>query len=280
MTHPCRPGTFRATVLANTQLADRTWRVDIEAPELAKRIRPGQFFMVRLPGHTDPLLGRPFALLDILPGDSGVAFAHMVVGKATGLLAHAHPGDPLEVWGPLGQRFPEPVAGARRVALIAGGIGQTPFLAHTRELLGSRGFAGEAPKRRVDTVDFVYGARTASLLAGVDAFRSAGATVHLATDDGTAGTHGRVTDVLASLPRPDHVFGCGPEPMLKALARQCASLGLPCHLSLETPMACGLGICYSCVVKVRDSGSPAGWDYRRVCVDGPTFPAGDLMEFA
>lgn len=280
MTHPCRPGTFRATVLANTRLADRTWRVDIEAPELAKRIRPGQFFMVRLPGHTDPLLGRPFALLDTLPGESGVSFAHMVVGKATGLLANARPGDPLDVWGPLGQRFPEPVAGARRVALVAGGIGQTPFLAHTRELLGGHGFAGDPPARRVETVDFVYGARTASLHAGVDAFKDAGATIHLATDDGTAGTHGRVTDVLAALPRPDHVFGCGPEPMLKALARQCASMGLPCHLSLETPMACGLGICYSCVVKVRDTESPAGWDYRRVCVDGPTFAAEDLVEFA
>lgn len=279
MTRLCRTGTFSATVLANTRLAERTWRVEIEAPELARRTSPGQFFMVRLPGHTDPLLGRPFALLDTLPEDKGVAFAHLVVGKVTGLLARARPGDPLEVWGPLGQRFPEPVAGARRVALVAGGIGQTPFLAHTRELLGQRGFAGEPARRRVETVDFVYGARTASLHAGVEAFARAGAAVHLATDDGTAGTHGRVTDVLFGLPRPDHVFGCGPEPMLKALARQCALMGVPCHLSLETPMACGLGICYSCVVRVRDHESAAGWDYRRVCVDGPTFAAADLVDF-
>ncbi|MBM4097706.1 MAG: dihydroorotate dehydrogenase electron transfer subunit [Planctomycetes bacterium] len=279
MTHPCRPVTCSATVLANTPLAERTWKVDIDAPELALRTRPGQFIMVRLPGQTDPLLGRPFALCDTLPGGRGISFVHLVVGKATGMLARLRPGDPLEAWGPLGQRFPEPADGARRVALVAGGIGQTPFLAHTRELLGTMGFAGDRARRRVDAVDLVYGARTASLHAGVDAFREAGATVHLATDDGSAGTRGRVTDVLAALPRPDHVFGCGPEPMLKALARQCATLGLPCHLSLETPMACGLGICYSCVVKVRDPGSPAGWDYRRVCVDGPTFAAGDLVDF-
>jgi dihydroorotate dehydrogenase electron transfer subunit len=67
--------------------------------------------------------------------------------------------------------------------------------------------------------------------------------------------------------------------MLHALAKQCVAMGIPCHLSLETPMACGLGICYSCVVKVRDDNSASGWDYRRVCIDGPTFAATDLVDF-
>lgn len=279
MTNACRPSFHGATVLSNTLIAERTWRVEIQVPELARISQPGQFFMVRLPGRTDPLLGRPFALCDVLPDQIGIAIVHMVVGRVTGLLANIQPGDPLEIWGPLGQRFPEPVAGARRVALVAGGIGQTPFLAHVRELLGSQGFGGHAPRRRVETVDFVYGARTANLHAGVDSFRDAGAIVHLATDDGSAGIHGRVTDVLSGLEKPDHVFGCGPEPMLHALAKQCVAMGIPCHLSLETPMACGLGICYSCVVKVRDDTSASGWDYRRVCIDGPTFAASDLVDF-
>ena len=155
------------------------------------------------------------------------------------------------------------------VGLVAGGIGQTPFLAHVRELLGGRGYGGRAARRTAQQVSLFYGVRTADLAAGVDDFRAAGADVHLASDDGSVGFRGFVTQLLQQqAPRPGHLVGCGPEPMLRALAELARDWDVPCHLSLETPMACGLGVCFSCVTKLR---TPEGWDYRRVCVDGPVF---------
>ncbi len=100
--------------------------------------------------------------------------------------------------------------------------------------------------------------------------------MYLATDDGSAGFHGFVTQLLKAQPpheRPLQLFGCGPEPMLRALADLAAQWAVPCHLSLETPMACGVGVCFSCVTPVR---TETGWDYRRVCVDGPVFDAATL----
>ena len=100
--------------------------------------------------------------------------------------------------------------------------------------------------------------------------RLAGADVHLTSDDGSLGFHGFVTQLLEKQQPPQHLIGCGPEPMLKALAALAHRWQVPCHLSLETPMACGVGICFSCVTRVRTND---GWDYRRVCVDGPVFDA-------
>jgi dihydroorotate dehydrogenase electron transfer subunit len=122
-------------------------------------------------------------------------------------------------------------------------------------------------------VSLYYGIRTAELAAGVDDFRAAGAAVHLATDDGSLGFRGFVTQLLEQQEKPQHLIGCGPEPMLKALAVLAQRWGTPCHLSLETPMACGAGICFSCVTRVRTAD---GWDYRRVCIDGPVFDAACL----
>jgi dihydroorotate dehydrogenase electron transfer subunit len=260
-----------ATVVENVQLARDTYRIRLTAPELAARIRPGQFVMLRLPGTTDPLLGRPFALYDTVLDSGGQPVAidvvYLVVGKVTGRLAARAPGHSLEVWGPLGNGFPE-LRG--HVALVAGGIGQTPFLAHVRELLGERGYGGGPARRTAERVALFYGVRSTDLAAGVADFRQAGAEVHLASDDGSLGFHGFVTQLLEQHPAPDHIVGCGPEPMLRALAEQARRRNVPCWLSLETPMACGVGICFSCVTRVRVA---EGWDYRRVCVDGPVFDA-------
>ncbi|MCI0681102.1 MAG: dihydroorotate dehydrogenase electron transfer subunit [Gemmataceae bacterium] len=266
-----------APVLANYALAHHTYLIRLEAAAIARAIRPGQFVMLRLPHTSDPLLGRPFALYDTALDDSGnpmgLDIVYLVVGKVTTLMTHLRPGRSVDVWGPLGNGFPEP-AGDRQVALIAGGIGQTPFLAHVRELLGTRGYGGQAARRRAERVSLYYGVRSANLAAGVDDFRHAGAVVHLASNDGSLGFHGYVTDLFDRQPDADHVFGCGPEPMLQALASLAGRRRLPCHLSLETPMACGVGICFSCATPVK---TPGGWDYRRACVDGPVFDAASLV---
>jgi len=229
--------------------------------------------MLRLPGTTDPLLGRPYALYDTVLDDRGeptaVDVVYLVVGKQTGRLAEMRAGERLDVWGPLGNGFPD-LTGIEHVGLVAGGIGQTPFLAHIRELLGQRGYGRRPARRQAERVSLYYGVRSADLAAGMEDFRAAGAAVHLATDDGSLGFHGFVTQLLETHERPQHLVGCGPEPMLHALAALARRWNVPCHLSLETPMACGVGICFSCVTQVRTA---EGWDYRRVCVEGPVFDA-------
>jgi dihydroorotate dehydrogenase electron transfer subunit len=264
-------------VLENVRLARDTWRIRLEHTALARAVRPGQFLMLRQPNGSDPLLGRPFALYDTVLDEqghaSGVDIVYLVVGKLTALLANVRPGERVEVWGPLGNGFP-PLGPCRHIALVAGGIGQTPFLAYIRALLGTRGYGGQPATRQADRVSVYYGVRTADLAAGVEDFRAAGAEVDLASDDGSLGFKGYVTQLLERRPRADHLVGCGPEPMLRALADLARRWQTPCHVSLETPMACGLGVCFSCVTRVRTA---TGWDYRRVCVDGPIFDAAGLV---
>jgi dihydroorotate dehydrogenase electron transfer subunit len=269
----------RAAVLENVQIAQRTFRIRLAAPEIAGRILPGQFVMVRLPGGDDPLLGRPLALydtvLDITGTPTAIEIVYLVIGKMTGRLAACRPGDEVALWGPLGNGFlPRETD---HLVMVAGGIGQTPFMALGREYLGKRQYG--QPPRSVPTTDRVtlcYGARSAALLAGVDEFRAAGIDVRIATDDGSAGHHGLVTELLGQvLDEPTgnnpSVVSCGPEPMMEAVARVCQAADVRCQVSLETPMACGIGICFSCVTKVR---LPDGeWDYKRTCVEGPVFDA-------
>lgn len=266
-----------APVVEQVRMARDTYRIRVEAPSVARAIRPGQFVMVRLPQSSDPLLGRPFALYDTVLDSAGEPwafdFVYLVVGKMTRLLPLVQPGDALEIWGPLGNGFSAPANAESSAVCVAGGIGQTPFLAWTRDLLGTRGYGGAEPKRKASAVTICYGVRTADLAAGADDFRAAGAEVHLASNDGSVGERGFVTDLAARLPAPGQLYGCGPEPMLHALAAQAETRGIPCQVSLETPMACGIGICFSCVTPVK---TPTGWDYKRVCVDGPIFDASTL----
>lgn len=273
-----------APVLEQQQLATDTWRLRIAAPELARIATPGQFFMIREPGTTQPLLGRPFALYDtVFAADGtpiGIDVVYLVVGTMTQTMRTWRPGDLAEVWGPLGNGFPVP--DHKRLLCVAGGIGNTPFLATIREALGLRTYG--QPARNIaqpaESVRFCYGARTASYLAGLGDFAAIGVNVDVATDDGSRGHHGYVTDLLRrqlAIPaeRPTAVYCCGPEPMMHAVARLCDAASVPCWLSLETPMACGFGACFSCVTRVKQPDG--GWDYRRVCVEGPIFPSRELF---
>lgn len=266
-----------APVVERVQLARATYRLRIACPAIASRICPGQFVMLRLPRRTDPLLGRAFALYDTDGQYLDIVF--LVVGKMTGLMAGLDPGEEVELWGPLGNGFPS-YEGVEHLVLVAGGIGQTPFPALIRRVLGKHGYAAAVPRREVAQVSLYYGVRTADLLAGVDDFQQRGAEVRLSSDDGSIGFNGRVTQLLerdladGRILRRAHVVGCGPETMLHALSELCGRFGLPCDLSLETPMACGIGICFGCAVKV---GAKDAWDYRRACMEGPVFSASELV---
>ncbi|MDB5335042.1 MAG: pyrK [Planctomycetaceae bacterium] len=281
----CVPTACQQTVpiVAHDQLAKGTFRLRLACPEIARQAIPGQFFMIREPNRIDPLLGRPFALydtyLDAQGQPAGIEVVYLVVGKMTTLMSTWRVGDRAEIWGPLGNGFPLPPTG--RLLLVAGGIGQTPFLAIAREALGGRQY-GQPPRKpagKPQQVTLCYGVRSQEYLAGLDDFASVGLDVKLATDNGTRGHHGYVTDLLRSqldtIVPDTTVYCCGPEPMMHAVARLCAERNVTCYLSLETPMACGFGACFSCVTKVRQPDET--WDYRRVCVEGPIFKATDLF---
>jgi dihydroorotate dehydrogenase electron transfer subunit len=269
------------TVEENVPLARDTYRIRFACPEIARRVVPGQFIMLRLADCNDPLLGRPLALYDVVPDAGGrphfIDVVYLVVGKMTRLLAEFLAGSRLEVWGPLGNGFP--TTPTEHLLMVAGGIGQTPFLALAREHLGLHVY-GDPPRQvpRAKHVTLCYGARSSDSLAGVDDFRRAGVEVQLSTDDGSLGHRGLVTELIGpavkGLPLSCRIVCCGPEAMMEAAVKIAEELGVPCQVSLESPMACGIGICFSCVKKIRDPSG--GWDYRRTCVEGPVFDGADV----
>jgi len=257
-------------VTENVFVAQNTWRLRFAAEKIAPLVRPGQFVMLRLPNRSDPLLGRPLAVYRATP-DGFLEVVYLVVGKMTARLAQLKAGDSLEVWGPLGNGFQATgdVTKYDRLLMVAGGIGQTPFLMLARQFIEQHG---------PGSVTLLFGARTKDRICCMDDFREAGAKVLLATDDGSEGFHGPVTELIpaaiseisgATNPR---VVCCGPHPMLRSAFAQCQYLGLPCEVSLESPMACGLGICYSCVVEYRQN-QDLNYEYVRTCFEGPVFDA-------
>lgn len=264
-------------VLENQSVAERTFRLRLRAPGIVPLVRAGQFVMLRLPDSRDPILGRPLAVYRTFE-DGSLEVVYLVVGKMTTKLTRIRAGEPLEIWGPLGNGFD--VSGVERLIMVAGGIGQTPFF-----MLAERFQAEHGP----NSTALLFGARTRSRFSCVEDFERANIPVFLATDDGSLGHHDLVTELIPQVyerfqSESDKkvsvkVLCCGPHPMLQSAFTQARKLHLPCDVSLESPMACGLGICFSCVVEVKDSPDSEHWEYQRTCFDGPVFDAYRLRGF-
>jgi dihydroorotate dehydrogenase electron transfer subunit len=253
----------------------------VAAPAIAAIAVPGQFVMIRLAEVNAPLIGRALAIWDILPDEEGtptyIDLIYLMKGTFTTACAASPVGTRVSLWGPLGNGFAP--HRCDRLIMAVGGIGQTPMLLLGREAIGSQTFDRESGWAK--SVELIYGARRASLLAGVPDFRSAGFDIHLCTDDGSSGAQALVPDVLdqrlneLGSGETIRVVTCGPEIMMEKVAEVCRRHAVVCQVSMETPMACGIGICFSCVAKVKqDDGS---WDYKRTCVEGPIFDADRIV---
>jgi dihydroorotate dehydrogenase electron transfer subunit len=280
-------GVRLAKILEHRQVAEGTYRVRLACPEIASTAVPGQFVMVRLTGRNDPLLARPLAVYDTFPEGSVAPEAfdliYTVHGRFTRTLATEPAGRDVAVWGPLGNGFSPPAVD--HLVLVAGGIGQTALLALGKERLGVAAYGStEQTVARAKRVSFLWGARTAAAFTDLRDFEAAGMEVHLATMDGSTGHHGTVVDLLDARVAADPtgyragvtaIACCGPEPMMEAVSAWSERHQLPCQVSLETPMACGIGICFTCVAAVRDEDG--GWDYRRTCIEGPVFDGASLV---
>jgi dihydroorotate dehydrogenase electron transfer subunit len=243
--------------------ADGFW-MEIEAPELATLALPGQFVMVHCSDGIDPLTARPFSIADA-EGDR-VALAYTVVGRGTSLMAAMRPGHRVPLLGPLGRPFSYEAPAKTRV-MIAGGIGVAPFPFLARAL------AQTDPEARCV---LLFGGRSRDHLYAIERFRELGTEVLAATDDGSEGHHGLVTDLLTPyLGDPAvRLFACGPTPMFRTIAGMLEGHEAPCEISVEPIMACGFGACYGCVVPFREGDD---YTYVKSCEKGPTFEIRDLV---
>lgn len=261
-------------VVANRPVATNQLEIEIHCPTVALHAQPGQFVQMRVQSGYEPLFSRPFSVFRKFPERGNFSVVYLVRGTFTQMLARKKPGESVFVVGPLGNRFviAEP-AGEVTHVLVAGGVGAPPLYLLAEELVQS----GVLRQKVV----VVNGARRHDLLVCQEHFAELGVHLWAVTEDGSLGAKGKVTDMLKRLHQhgelPDNrcqIYACGPTAMLEAVAKFAQKRGLPCQVSMETLMPCGLGVCLGCAVKVR---TPEGTDYKRACVDGPIFDATEVV---
>jgi dihydroorotate dehydrogenase electron transfer subunit len=235
---------------------------------------PGQFIMIHEAGRREPLLARPFSVFDFHRHGDHVALEllYHVAGRGTSLFSGMRSGDEATILGPLGNGFTLP-AGVRRAVFVAGGVGIAPlhFLVHGGFLTAGV----ESPKEAI----FYLGARTKDLLTGFERL-SDFCDLRICTDDGSRGYRGPVTDLLKCDiedydPKETVIFACGPTPMIRALKYLLKNSLIPCQVSLEERMACGIGACLGCAISIGVPGSKT--KYRKVCEDGPVFDLREIL---
>jgi dihydroorotate dehydrogenase electron transfer subunit len=261
-----------ARVIANTRLSADYNVLALAAPEIGRRTQPGQFVMVKPSAGLEPLLRRPFSVFETLRDGSGtptgISILNKRIGVGTGLLYSLEAGDRVSTLGPLGRPFSSAPAGAE-AWLVAGGVGLAPFATMAESLL-ARGIA----------TTLFYGARRGVDLYYADWFASRGVRVLTSTEDGSAGERGFVTAPLSRAlgeagTRAIAIYVCGPTPMMRAVHTLAAKHGFDAEVSLEQTMGCGMGGCYSCVVRVREAGHAP--HFVRSCLAGPTFRGRDIV---
>jgi dihydroorotate dehydrogenase electron transfer subunit len=250
-----------AEIVSNKKIAPHTYLMGLRSPEMVAEAKPGQFVMVRVRSGTDPLLRRPFSIAGTREGEV-LLILYRVVGKGTAIMAKTREGERLSLLGPLGKGFDLPKS-TQASLLVAGGIGIAPLFFLIQNMNSRSSY-------------LMMGFASADEIIGIDQMDDFPIDVSIATDDGTAGHAGPVTDLMEGFLKngsPEKkalsIFTCGPEPMLKKVAALAVEKKLSCQASLEATMACGLGACQGCAIKASKNESRA---YYHVCADGPVFP--------
>jgi dihydroorotate dehydrogenase electron transfer subunit len=259
-----RPPVQREVRVATRRPVGAYVELGLEAPEIAERAQPGQFVAFAVGGPTSAmLLRRSIAISGTADGVVTVVVAAHAAGSTW--LTERQPGDVVDVVGPLGRPYPLPEPGTSAL-LVGGGYGAAALIG-LAAVLRDRGSA----------VTAVAGAATAARLCSVDELRAL-AEVHVLTDDGSAGRQGMVTLAVGELlPAADVVYACGPMPMLRAVASAATAVGVPSYVAVEEAMACGIGVCMTCVLPVV--GADGRSRFARSCTEGPVF-GGDRVRFA
>jgi dihydroorotate dehydrogenase electron transfer subunit len=267
------PIDVEAEVVWNRRLSPDYNVLALYAPAIAGSVEPGQFVMIKTSDGQDPLLRRPFSVFEIMRDDrlspTGFTILCKRIGTGTQQLYSTGAGQRLACLGPLGRPF-SLVGPPVEAWMIAGGVGLAPFATLAERLLEGG-----------CTVSLFYGARRGNELFALDTFERMAVRVIVATEDGSCGARGLITQPLADQLRdrsprmPLMLYACGPEPMLQAVAKVAATHGRPSQLSMERVMGCGMGGCFSCVVRVPTE--EGGTRYVRSCIEGPVFRGEDVV---
>jgi dihydroorotate dehydrogenase electron transfer subunit len=250
------------TIAFNKPLADDIWLMGLKSGEIAAAAQPGQFVMIRIRDGLDPLLRRPFSICGTKEGL--ILVLYRIIGGGTRIMASQKSGEGVSVLGPLGKGFDLPHP-EHTPLIVGGGIGIAPlcFLAQ---------------KVRTLPVPIMIGAASAKEVVPLEDMDIGLKGISIATDDGSKGHHGVVTDLLRvhldeeSMAKQSIVYACGPPSMLRKVAEMTLG-GTPCQVSLEAAMACGVGACQGCVVK---AAAGKGKTWYRVCKEGPVFHVGQI----
>jgi dihydroorotate dehydrogenase electron transfer subunit len=255
---------MKTTIIANTRIQGDYFKLVFASPAMAERAAAGQFTHIRIDKRQDRILRRPFSIHDTDAAAGTVTVVYKVVGRGTAALSRLAAGTEIDALGPLGRAYTPPGPEVLPVA-VAGGYGAAAMFMLTRKQPGV----------------LLMGARSAADVILTDRYRDAGYEVRVATNDGSLGQKGFVTDLIPDLLAENpgkklFFYACGPHPMLMALAKLLRDRGLDGELSVDHVMCCGVGACFACVVKVNDPESPDGWRYARSCSEGPVFPLADV----
>ena len=248
------------------QITPGFWLLRLDCPSIAHTAEPGQFVHLLCGGGVNSLMRRPLSLHRVDRVKDELSILFQVHGEGTKWLAGRREGDRVNIIGPLGHGFPRPQG--NRALLVAGGLGVAPLL-----------FLAESLQRDGVKVSFLMGAKSADLLLREAELQALGIHVEVATDDGSRGYHGLVTDLMEShlvVPEePVAVYACGPTPMMEKVAQIAGASQLPCWVSLEERMACGLGACRGCSVRIKDRNGELR--YENACSYGPVFDAQEVI---
>ena len=243
-------------------LIDGIYKFSVKAPEIANVAKAGQFLEIKVSETGEPFLRRPISIYNI--DGEVVEFIFQVKGRGTELLAERNVGDLIDIMGPLGKGA-FAVKEYNNVAIIGGGIGTYPLYELAKELKGKA------------NINVYLGFRDKSLVTCEKEFEAIGLNkLVVATDDGSYKEKGFAIDFMKKdieEHKVDMIFACGPHPMLKAVRQYAIENNIPCQISLEERMGCGVGACLGCATKIKDGD---GFRYGHVCKDGPVFNAADV----
>ena len=246
---------IKSTVAEQKKLAEGIYSMWLLAEEIAVQAKPGQFISV-YSNDKSRVLPRPISICEIDREQGKLRIVYRVVGKGTEEFSKALAGDTFEILGPLGNGFPLEKAKGKRVLMVGGGIGVPPMLQTAKEA-------------EAEAV-IVSGYRNNDLFLKEE-LENAG-SLYIATEDGSVGTKGNVLDAIRENDiQADVMFACGPTPMLRALKQYAEEKNMPCWISMEEKMACGIGACLACVCQSKDVDAHSHVHNKRICKDGPVF---------
>lgn len=257
-------------IISNEKICPKFYLLKLDAPRIAKTIRPGQFIHIKVSETLVPFFRRPFS---VYRAKKSVEVLYEAIGVGTKTLSTRKPGEYLDILGPLGNSFSLPPKETRQVVMIGGGIGVAPFLMLSDHIVGAWRAVGARHAVPLPELILLYGGRTKGHVYDMKEFKKNGCKVYIATDDGSVGAKGRVSELFSKINadiKTTKLYTCGPRPMMRTVKEFSEKHNLPCAASCEEMMACGLGACLGCSIRTTKG-------YKTTCYDGPVFDIREVI---